>query len=161
MRKALLASILVVTSALAQPSGPASDRVQAAEDVVRAMGGEAALRQTFTAMRPGLINFMIAQNHVPTGKALEVVDKVLMPALLEHTGDLMKMRAHILAKHFTVNELSDLKQFYLSPTGQKLLVIQAEMGAETMQAMQPLVRDLLARSAALQKSQSGNTGATP
>jgi hypothetical protein len=160
MRKVLFACLLAASFHASAQSVP-PERLQAALDVQRAMGGAAAVDQTFKAMRPALINLMTSQNHMPIGRAAELVDTVLLPALQAHSGELLAARAQSMARHFTVAELSDIKQFYLSPVGQKLLANQAVLGTEYMQALQPLMRDVMARTMTMMKSKAQPAGSPP
>ena len=154
---ALLAS---TGNAFAQQQ-PDPGRLTAALEVVHAMGGPTSVAQTFAAMRPGMIKLIEANGKTPPDRAASLYDNVMLPALQAHVGDLLESKAHILAEHFTVTELTDIRNFYASATGKKLLANQGAIAVETMQDMQPLMRDIIARTTAYQNATHDAPGSKP
>ena len=150
MRTYLLACVFVAAAgqSLAQ-TAPDPDRLKAAQAVEQAMGGDAAV----TAMRPALINMLVQMNHMPAGNATEMVDTVLLPDLKTHQPEIEAAKARIYAEHFTVAELNGIRDFYTSPTGQKFLSEQAAIATESMQSMQPFLRDVMTHAAAVAQKQ--------
>ncbi len=157
MRTVIFASILfagLATSTSVRAQGtPDAEHFQAAAAVERAMGGEAQVMKSLTAMRPGMISMLSQTSHMPIGHAAEQWDKVILPGMQAHVGEIETAKARILAEHFTVSELTDLKNFYLSPTGQKLIANQSVIATESMRSMMPFLQDVMKRSAQMSQEQ--------
>ena len=154
MRKYLLACVFVAAAGQSSAqTAPDPDRLKAAQGVEQAMGGDAAVTKSFTAMRPALINMLVQMNHMPASNATEMVDTVLLPDLKTHQPEIEAARARIYAEHFTVAELNGIKDFYTSSTGQKFLAEQPAIATESMQSMQPFLRDVMTHAAAVAQKQ--------
>jgi len=77
----------------------------------------------------------------------------LMPVVMKttdaHLEEFLNAGADIYARHFTIDEMRQVTQFYRSPTGQKLLQKQPEVLKETMalgnQFGQVVAQDLQSR----------------
>ena len=164
MRKSVAVSILSVAliagaGASKAEGAPDAEHLQAAASVERAMGGEAQVMKGLAAMRPGMINMMAQTSHMPIGQAADEWDKAILPGMQAHIGDIESAKARILAEHFTVSELIDLKNFYLSPTGQKLIANQSVIATESMRSMMPFLQDVMKRSAQLAQQKPGGAAA--
>jgi uncharacterized protein len=57
--------------------------------------------------------------------------------------DMLKIMETVWEKHFTKGEMDAMVAFYSSPTGQKLVLEQPEITAESMQASAPILKKLV------------------
>jgi uncharacterized protein len=57
--------------------------------------------------------------------------------------DMLKIMETVYEKHFTKGDMDAMVAFYSSPAGQKLVVEQPEITAESMQASAPILKNLL------------------
>jgi uncharacterized protein len=62
--------------------------------------------------------------------ARDIMDQRVAPALREMLPELVEMMAQMWARHFTVEELTQLREFYGTPLGQKLIQTQPALTAE-------------------------------
>ena len=158
---AMLAASLHAGTCLAQTADTPENRLSAAVALQQAMGGNAALVQTFTNLRPALIRILVQSGHLTLAHAAEMVDTVELPELQKHAPDLLAAKARIYAKYFDVHDLQVMMAFYRSPTGQKALAEQSAIAADTLSSMQPLIRDVQAHVAELAKKQQGGQTSQP
>ena len=111
-------ALVVCAPALAQ-SAP-DPRLKAAREAIEASGTAATMREivpvfldeakrTITRTRPELV------------KDLDEVIKVLRPEFERRRDELMNEVAAVYADRFTAEELAEIKAFYESPTGAKLV----------------------------------------
>jgi uncharacterized protein len=57
--------------------------------------------------------------------------------------DMLKILETVYEKHFTKGDMDAMVAFYSSPTGQKLMLEQPEITAESMQASAPILKKLM------------------
>ena len=165
MRNALMIALLAAATAagpcLAQDADTPDARTQAALALQQAMGGEAAVAKTFTALRPTLIKMLTENAHMTLSRAAQMVDEVEIPDLEKDAPGMLASRARIYAKYFSTHDLQVMLAFYKSPTGQKLLAEQGAIAAEYVASLQPFMRDVQAHAAALAKKQAQGGTQTP
>lgn len=138
--------LVVVQPAFAQT--PSHDQVKAAREVIDASGAGASMKdivpifldeakQTFTRTRPEI------------AKDLDEVLKVVEPEFIERRDVLLNEIAIVYAKRFTMQELGEIKAFYGTPTGAKLVenlpgIMQASY-AQTSAWTQKMSQDIVVR----------------
>ncbi len=116
----LTASLLIAAAAPAAAQSAQPDQLQAAREVIELSGAASSLRdivpvffdearQTFTRTRPEI------------AKDLDEAIKVVTPEFEKRRDQLMTDIAIVYAQRFTAQELGEIKAFYLTPTGKKLV----------------------------------------
>lgn len=114
----LLALALVGGPAAAQTPSP--EQIKVAREVIDASGASRSLdnivpifmdeaKQTFTRTRPEI------------SAKLDEALKAIQPEFAERREQLMDSIATVYASRFTLQELTEIKAFYLTPTGVKLV----------------------------------------
>lgn len=128
--------------AFAQPAASPEARAEA-QRTLEAMNMRATMEQTVTAVRPALIQQLQRSAGGDAARATAAVDEVIMPALREALPQMVAGNAEIWARHYTVAELRQLREFYATPLGRKTLELTPVMAQETMQMVQTLMPRIL------------------
>jgi len=161
MRFLVLAAAIwigAVPLARAQPA-PIDETMQAALDLQQAMGGVEATRRALQAIQPQMVRQLMQTSHMPIGEASERIAQ-LMPDIEKHVPELLQAKARSFAKYLTLRDLQAMTAFYRSDAARDLLAHQAAIASDSMAAMQPMIRDLMAKAKALAE-QSQKQGAAP
>ena len=123
LRRARLAAGLLAAMSFAAPAvaqEPSPEQIKAAREVIDASGAADSIKdivpifldeakQTLTRTRPEIAT--------QVDEAL----KTLQPDFLQRKEELMNSIASVYAQRFTAQELTEIKAFYQSPTGVKLV----------------------------------------
>ena len=141
-----LFGLMAAQPALAQT--PAPDHVKAAREVIEASGAASSIRdivpifldeakQTFTRTRPEI------------AKDLDDALKAVEPEFAQRKDALLNDIATVYATRFTIQELGEIKAFYATPVGAKLVqnlpgIMQASY-ARTSVWSQKMSQDIVAR----------------
>jgi uncharacterized protein len=127
---------------------PAPEQIQAAREVIDASGAADSIKdivpifldeakRTFTRTRPEI------------AKDLDEVLKALAPEFAQRKEELMTEIATVYAQRFTAQELSEIKGFYTTPTGRKLVenlpVVLQSSYEKTNAWSQKMSQDIVAR----------------
>ncbi len=133
MRVAVVAALLLVSASPAARAAESADAM--ATDLARMMMPQstyeqlvstmdAQMRQTMAPMIQKLAPDVDPEELVPVfADELAAMVRTLMPSYDEMSA----LQAKILAKHYTVAELKELRAFYRSPLGQKSIRITPEV----------------------------------
>lgn len=119
-RAGLLAAALFAAGSPAFAQAPAPDQLNAAREVIELSGAASSLKdivpiffdeakQTFTRTRPEI------------AKDLDESLKAIAPEFEQRRDQLMTEIALVYAQRFTAQELTEIKAFYETPTGKKLV----------------------------------------
>jgi hypothetical protein len=140
---ALLGSLLVAPAALAQTPPP--EATSAARELIVAMKAT----DQFKAILPLIMQNLkpaIVQNRPDVEKDFDAITPAMIDMAMSKLPALTELMAQVYARNFTTAELNDLKAFYKTPTGQKLLqsmpVITQQSLAAGQQFAQTIVIDL-------------------
>jgi hypothetical protein len=106
--------------------------------------------QVLSLIMPQLTELVVRANPGKEADARTIMDQKVAPAMREMLPEMVEMTAQIYARHFTVEELTQLTEFYGTPLGQKLIQTQPALIAEAGQAgqqwaikvMQKVLQDL-------------------
>ena len=106
--------------------------------------------QVLSLIVPQLTELVVRANPGKEAEARAIMDQKVAPAMREMLPEMVEMTAQIYARHFTVQELTQLTEFYGTSLGQKLIQTQTALIAEAGQAgqqwaikvMQKVLQDL-------------------
>jgi hypothetical protein len=128
----LIGVLFFAQPAAAQSAAPPpEDAMQAARELVTTMN----MTAQFRAILPSLMQALrpaIVQNRPEVARDFDVVLPMVMETMLGRINELNDIWAIIYARNFTVAELRDIRAFYRTETGQKLL---AKMPAITQEGL--------------------------
>lgn len=143
------ALLLAAAASPALAQAPSPDQVKAAREVIEASGAAASLnnivpiffdeaKQTFTRTRPEI------------AKDLDEVLKAIRPEFEQRREQLMNDIATVYAQSFSAAELAEIKTFYQTATGKKLVeslpsVLQASY-ERTQAWSQKMSQDIVTRA---------------
>lgn len=144
---AVLFALAAIPTALAQ-TPPQAEQLKAAREVIEASGAASSMKdivpifldeakRTFTRTRPEI------------AKDLDEVLKTLEPEFAQRKEALMSEVASVYAQRFTAQELAEIKAFYNTSTGKKLVenlpeVLQASYD-QTTAWTQKMSQDIVTR----------------
>jgi hypothetical protein len=149
-RVRLAAAAFILASAIpsAFAQAPSADQVKAAREVIEASGAASSVKdivpifldkakQTFTRTRPEI------------AKDLDEALKTIEPEFVQRRDALLNEIATIYAGRFSMKELGEIKAFYGTPTGAKLVqnlpAIMQSSYAQTSAWSQKMSQDIVAR----------------
>jgi uncharacterized protein len=103
-----------------------------ARELMEASGVEESFRQLFPIIVRQLGDLLQKANPDRGDEVNEIMETKMTPKVLDRSGELIELVAHVYAEHFTVDELDQLVEFYESPIGRKLVGEQTEVMKESM-----------------------------
>ena len=118
-------------AALAQPSEEAE---AAARDLTQTIGSNSPSIQILEQLRDQLIAAVIKNTRKPAEEAGALVDELLMPDLTSHAGELDDRIIDVYAANYSTEDMRALRQFYLSPLGQRVLKAGPAIGEQSFAA---------------------------
>lgn len=144
----ITALILAAGPALAQTEpqpapAPSAENLAAAQELVRVMKAT----DIFKTMLPSLVNSMkaaVVQNRPEVAKNYDAMMPRFIEAANTRVNELADQIAGVYARHFTLDELHQMTQFYQSPAGQKMIAEQPAIARETLAFGQQLGRTIAA-----------------
>jgi uncharacterized protein len=146
---ALALTVLLGTSlARAQQVDPQA--LELSRKIAALTNAQATGDQVLSLIMPQLTELVVRANPGKEAGARTIMDQKVAPAMREMLPEMVEMTAQIYARHFTVEELTQLTGFYGTPLGQKLIQTQPALIAEAGQAgqqwaikvMQKVLQDL-------------------
>jgi uncharacterized protein len=146
---ALALTVLLGTSlARAQQVDP--EALELSRKIAALTNAQATGDQVLSLIMPQLTELVVRANPGKEAEARTMMDQKVAPAMREMLPEMVEMTAQIYARHFTVEELTQLTEFYGTPLGQKLIQTQPALIAEAGQAgqqwaikvMQKVLQDL-------------------
>jgi len=117
---AVIASVGICGSALAQQQQPTPEAIETARQIIALKGGDTL----FNTLIPGVIEqgkYMFEQQNPNLGKELRDVAAKLRTDFASRQAQLTTEIAKIYASHFSEKEIKDVLTFYQSPLGRKLI----------------------------------------
>lgn len=142
MRTAAIAALLLAFSTPAARAAETPDAI--GQDLARMMMPRSTYEQVI-ATTEGQLRQMTApmiQKLAPEADVQELVPlfaddlQAMMRKLMPAYDEMSAFQARMFAKHYTVAELKQLRDFYRSPLGQKSIRIMPEVMKDAMQWMQ-------------------------
>jgi uncharacterized protein len=132
---ALALTVLLGTSlARAQQVDP--EALELSRKIAALTNAQATGDQVLSLIMPQLTELVVRANPGKEAEARTMMDQKVAPAMREMLPEMVEMTAQIYARHFTVEELTQLTEFYGTPLGQKLIQTQPALIAEAGQAGQ-------------------------
>jgi uncharacterized protein len=111
---------------------PVSPETKAAAlGLVRLMGTEQQMLQMIELMKPIVVASLAQKIPGPDGQ--KMVDEIIMPELRQHIGGLLDLVADAYTKHFSPPEIEEMRAFYETPIGQKMVRERSVMLSESQQ----------------------------
>jgi hypothetical protein len=123
-----------------EPSPPA-ENLAAARELVQAMKAT----DTLKALLPAIISNMkaaVVQNRPEIEKQYDALMPIFADAANARLNELADQVAVVYARRFTLDELHQIKAFYQTPVGQKMITEQPAIARETMALGQQLGRSI-------------------
>jgi hypothetical protein len=158
MRKAtciLIAVVALITApTYAEDAAPSDARLAAATDFLEAQGVKNLLTSMTDNMIAAEIKLVKAQHPNLDDNTLKTFETTYVEEINNGLNDgadgYLKFVATVYARHFTVEELTTMTQFYQSDVGKKYIatipVVMNEMGAEGIQWGQAVAAQALERT---------------
>lgn len=137
---ALLVGFALATAASADDPDPAA--IVKAKEVMAAAHSDKVADQVITLMEKPLSQLIESANPGRGKEVAELLREHFIPAMRERLPEFSDMAARVYAKHFTVDELTQLVEFYDSPIGKKLVIEQGAMLTELSQIGQAWGRNV-------------------
>lgn len=136
----LLAAVL--TLGLAQPAtaqapnlpGVTAESRAAARELLVAMNYSATAGQMLTGLRTQMVSIIAQVGGKPQPEAEKIVDEVLFPEFQSRIGEMQDLTIEIYASNLTAGEMRELRAFYNTPIGKRLLVVTPKLGVESFTA---------------------------
>jgi uncharacterized protein len=127
--------------AAAVPAAPPSAEARgAARALTDMLGFDRQAQAMIQTMRAEMIQAVMRSNGKTPEEAVKVVDEVFMPDFTAQEPALLTALVDVWAATFTTQELKDLRAFYLTPLGQKLIASLPGMGQQGWAAGQAWFR---------------------
>jgi hypothetical protein len=153
LRLALLgAALLAGAPALAQPSGQSGTATPAAptapkvviapegralaRDIIQLSGGAKQAEQGMTLAAQALSAPLAQMSGKQSAEVLSILNDVLIPEMRSRLPELLEIIAEAWAAHLTVDDLRQIKAFYESPIGQRLVEVQPMVIQQSILASQ-------------------------
>lgn len=137
-KRLAMTGVLVVSVVVALPIGshaqPTPDALQAARELTQTIGSNSPSVQILEQLRGQLIASIERNARKPEGEAASITDELLMPDLTSHAGELDDTILTIYATSYSVEDLRALRQFYLTPLGQRVLKAGPLIGEQSFTA---------------------------
>ena len=114
------------------PQVPTEEARAAARELAEVTGVESQVGQMLTLMRGQMVQMI--QRGAPGQTPAQVehtVDDVLLPEFRARLGELKEMTAEIFVKNYTLDDMRELRAFYATPLGQRLLKVGPLIGAQS------------------------------
>ena len=131
-----LALCLLAGAARAEgPQAPSEEARAAARDLAEATGVESQVGQVLGLMRGQMLQMIqrAAPGQSPAQVA-QTVDEVLLPGFRARLGELKDIIVEIYAENYSLDDMKELRAFYATPLGQRLLKVGPVIGAQSFAA---------------------------
>ena len=145
-----LALTVVLGTSLARAQEIDPQALDLSRKIAALTNAQATGDQVLSLIMPQLTELVVRANPGKEAEARTIMDQKVAPAMREMLPEMVEMTAQIYARHFTVEELTQLTEFYGTALGQKLIQTQPALVAEAGQAgqqwaikvMQKVLQDL-------------------
>ena len=108
-----------------QPVDP--KRLEVATEIVKNFDLKNQLQNALSAMTMPMVPFMAQENPGQDDKLQKIALDAVQKVASAHMDEIEKNKATVYAQLFTLLELQELKKFYASPTGRKMMEMTPEM----------------------------------
>lgn len=137
MRRAAVAGLALCLLAAppAWADAPTEEARAAARELAQATGVESQVGQMLGLMRNQMVQMI--QRGAPGKTPAEVaqtVDDVLLPEFRARLGELTAVITELYAENYTLDDMRELRAFYATPLGQRLLKVGPVIGAQSFAA---------------------------
>lgn len=122
--------------ASAPPVIPSEEAMREARQLTDLLGVPTQVRNTLTQVRNQVVQATIQASGKPVEEAIKIVDELLMPEFAARTGELQTALTLPWAQNFTISELKELRTFYDTPIGRKVLQVLPTVNQAAIQAGQ-------------------------
>ncbi|HEV8392551.1 MAG TPA: DUF2059 domain-containing protein [Dongiaceae bacterium] len=142
MRLVIVRVAVALSVALLACAGPARAQevdpkaLELSRKIATLTNAQATGDQVLSLIMPKLTELVVRANPGMEAQARDMMDSRVTPAMREMLPEMVELTAQIYARHFTVDELTQLTDFYGTPLGQKLIQSQPVLIAEAGQAGQ-------------------------
>lgn len=140
MRRAAAAGLALCLLAAAPagaegPQAPTDEARAAARELAEATGVGNQVGQMLGLMRGQMLQMVqrAAPGQSPAQVA-QTVDEVLLPEFRARLGELTEIITEIFAENYTLDDMKELRAFYATPLGQRLLKVGPVIGAQSFAA---------------------------
>lgn len=131
---ALLAFLLSAAPGAAQSLPGATEASRAeARALVEAIGMTGQMRQMVPPLAQSMVRSLAQTNPGDAAAAQQVVDEILMPEILAHLSEMSDLAVEVYAAQFTAEDLRDLRSFYETPVGRRLIAAQPVIATQMFQ----------------------------
>ena len=136
VRATLVGLTLFVSASMAKAQDVDPQALELSRKIAALTNAQAAGDQVLSMIMPKLTELVVRANPGMEAQARDLMDSEVTPAMRELLPEMVELTAQIYARHFTVDELTQLTDFYGTPLGQKLIQTQPALIAEAGQAGQ-------------------------
>ncbi len=130
----LTVALLLCLGPLAAQAQPTPDALNAARELTQTIGASSPSAQILEQLRSQLIASIEKNTRKPEDEAAKIADELLMPDLNSHAGELDDTILTIYATSYSVEDLRGLRQFYMTPLGQRVLKAGPLIGEQSFAA---------------------------
>jgi hypothetical protein len=109
----------------------AAQRAALSREVVQLFGLRTLMSNVMTVTSKTILPIILEANPGQDARIEPIITAAVQKAIMEHMGELEGNRAAVYADYFTVGELEQLRDFYQSPVGQKLIKVTPDMMARS------------------------------
>jgi hypothetical protein len=136
VRATLVGLTLFVSASMAKAQDVDPQALELSRKIAALTNAQATGDQVLSMIMPKLTELVVRANPGMEAQARDLMDSEVTPAMRELLPEMVELTAQIYARHFTVDELTQLTDFYGTPLGQKLIQTQPALIAEAGQAGQ-------------------------
>ncbi|HEY3148837.1 MAG TPA: DUF2059 domain-containing protein [Dongiaceae bacterium] len=136
VRATLVGLTLFVSASMAKAQDVDPQALELSRKIAALTNAQATGDQVLSMIMPKLTELVGRANPGMEAQARDLMDSEVTPAMRELLPEMVELTAQIYARHFTVDELTQLTDFYGTPLGQKLIQTQPALIAEAGQAGQ-------------------------
>ncbi len=135
----MMKAIAVVLALAAVPAlaqglpGATPERREAALALAEQINGGSMMAQMVTAMRDSLVQAITTADQ-SREQVAAILDEVLLPEIRGRSSELVAAIAEIWAANLSVEDLQELRAFYASPLGQRVLASMPAIAQQSAQA---------------------------
>lgn len=108
-----------------------AQRAALSREVVKLFGLRTLMSNVLTVTSKTILPIILESNPGQDARIEPIITNAVQKAIMEHMGELEGNRAAVYADYFTVSELEQLRDFYQSPVGQKMIKVTPDMMARS------------------------------
>jgi hypothetical protein len=108
-----------------------AQRAALSREVVKLFGLRTLMSNVLRVTSKTILPIILESNPGQDARIEPIITNAVQKAIMEHMGELEGNRAAVYADYFTVSELEQLRDFYQSPVGQKMIKVTPDMMARS------------------------------